>query len=183
MDEQELKELISAGLSAYSIAKKLNFSERKVSYWLKKYKLETQHKVARDIIKSSSGTSHCFNCKQSKPVSEFYQVIRNGKPAYHSYCKDCSKLKAKPGIDKKRIAKKQFAIEYKGGKCSCCGYVDCSAALDFHHLDPSVKESSIADMIHKRSISENDLKKELDKCILVCCRCHREIHAGHRKIS
>lgn len=29
----------------------------------------------------------------------------------------------------------------------------------------------------KKPISEL-LKKEVDKCILLCCRCHREVHAG-----
>ena len=28
-------------------------------------------------------------------------------------------------------------VEYKGGKCECCGYNNCIEALEFHHIDPS----------------------------------------------
>ena len=31
------------------------------------------------------------------------------------------------------------AVEYKGGKCSICGYDKCIGALEFHHLDPDEK--------------------------------------------
>lgn len=66
------------------------------------------------------------------------------------------------------------AIRYKGGKCQCCGYNKCPAALEFHHVDPTKKEKSIANM--RRSWKY--IKVELDKCVLVCSNCHREIHTG-----
>ena len=65
-------------------------------------------------------------------------------------------------------------VEYKGGKCERCGYNKSFAALDFHHEDPSEKDFTIAHARH-RSFNE-EMKKELDKCILVCANCHREIH-------
>ncbi len=72
---------------------------------------------------------------------------------------------------------KDKAIAYKGGACIVCGYSACSAALDFHHLNPEEKEGyGTAALMSHRSFENN--KAELDKCVLVCCRCHREIHAG-----
>lgn len=73
---------------------------------------------------------------------------------------------------------KQWSLEYKGFKCECCGYDKCEVALEFHHLNPLEKDFNISD----RNIKLNweDIKKELDKCILVCSNCHREIHAGAR---
>ncbi len=69
---------------------------------------------------------------------------------------------------------KKLCVDYKGGKCQCCGYNKCIAALDFHHLDPSEKDFSIA---HKRGSSfTEEIKKELDKCVLICSNCHREEH-------
>lgn len=65
-------------------------------------------------------------------------------------------------------------VEYKGGKCECCGYSKCIEALEFHHLDPSKKDFQISGT----SKSFEALKKEADKCVLVCANCHREIHAG-----
>lgn len=69
-------------------------------------------------------------------------------------------------------------IEYKGGKCECCGYSKCIEALEFHHLDPSKKDFQISGT----SKSFEILKNEADKCILVCANCHREIHANLRKL-
>lgn len=69
-------------------------------------------------------------------------------------------------------------VEYKGGKCECCGYSKCVEALEFHHLDPSKKDFQISGT----SKSFDILKSEVDKCILVCANCHREIHANIRKL-
>lgn len=69
---------------------------------------------------------------------------------------------------------KQKAVDYKGGKCVACGYSDCLGAMDFHHPDPTQKEGLKAHWTFERN------KPELDKCVLVCARCHREIHAGFR---
>ena len=70
-------------------------------------------------------------------------------------------------------------VNYKGGKCQCCGYDKCIEALEFHHVDPSKKDFQISGC-HK---SFENLKQEVDKCILVCANCHREIHAGLLKIN
>lgn len=75
---------------------------------------------------------------------------------------------------RKRLRTK--AVEYKGGKCINCGYNRCQAALDFHHLDATQKEFGISmDGITR---AWERVQKELDKCVLVCSNCHREIHAG-----
>ena len=65
-------------------------------------------------------------------------------------------------------------IEYKGGKCSVCGYnKQIPGAYDFHHLDPNEKDFGIGE---GRTRSFESLKAEVDKCILVCRNCHAEIH-------
>lgn len=77
---------------------------------------------------------------------------------------------------------KQKAVTYKGGKCICCGYSDCLAAMDFHHPDPAQKEGYGKGSALRAHWSFENNKPELDKCVLVCVRCHREIHAGHRAL-
>ena len=69
-----------------------------------------------------------------------------------------------------------MAITYKGGKCQCCGYNRCLGALEFHHIDPSSKDFGISSKGYTRSWDK--VKSELDKCVLVCANCHREIHEG-----
>ena len=79
-------------------------------------------------------------------------------------------------VQKRRQSIRLKAIEYKGGKCSICGYDKCVEALEFHHLDSSGKDFGISDKGYTRSWEK--VKEELDKCLLVCANCHREIHAG-----
>lgn len=74
-------------------------------------------------------------------------------------------------IERKRVKKRKM-IAYKGGKCSVCGYNKCPAALDFHHLNPETKSFNLGKI--KGWLWEK-IVIELDKCILVCSNCHREI--------
>jgi hypothetical protein len=76
--------------------------------------------------------------------------------------------------DRRKIKKK--AVDYKGGKCESCGYDKCLAALTFHHLDPNKKDFGISDKAHK--VGWDRMKKELDKCVMLCANCHHEFHDG-----
>lgn len=86
------------------------------------------------------------------------------------------KCKSKFMVDRRRKDLKQLAVEYKGGKCYICAYNICSGALDFHHLDKTQKDFALSHKGLTRSWEK--VKEEIEKCILVCCRCHREIHHG-----
>lgn len=76
-------------------------------------------------------------------------------------------------VTEKRRKNKVALVEYKGGKCEICGYDKCIGALEFHHINPSEKKFGLSNGNVK---SLEELKKEADKCILVCNRCHSEIH-------
>lgn len=72
---------------------------------------------------------------------------------------------------------KQKMITAMGGCCQICGYDRCQEALEFHHIDPSVKEMGFGKArANPKAISK--LLDELEKCILLCANCHREIHIG-----
>ena len=85
-------------------------------------------------------------------------------------CRKCST----ESVQKRRDNLKIMAIEYKGDKCEICGYCKYIGALEFHHLNPAEKDFSISASGKTRSFEL--VKKELDKCILLCANCHREIH-------
>lgn len=85
-------------------------------------------------------------------------------------CKKCSS----EAVSEKRRKNKLMLIEYKGGKCEICGYNRCVDALEFHHVDPTEKEIPIGSGNIK---SFEKLKQEVDKCILVCSNCHKELHS------
>lgn len=109
---------------------------------------------------------YCKYCKTSKPLSEFYK----GKNGVRSYCKPCTRAEALVRANNF----KQKCVEYKGGQCEICGYNKYIGALQFHHHNPAKKDSQISKLT---SYSFNDsVKKELDKCQLLCCNCHQEVH-------
>ena len=75
---------------------------------------------------------------------------------------------------------KKKAVEYKGGKCAICGYNKSIDALDFHHVDPDIKDFNVSDAYGK---AWSTVQAELDKCILLCANCHRELHGSEKYYS
>jgi hypothetical protein len=82
----------------------------------------------------------------------------------------------KNAVAKRRKRIKEMAIAYKGGRCCICGYSKCNSAFDFHHLDEKNKQFGLSVRGLTRSWART--KQELDKCVLVCANCHREVHEG-----
>ncbi|MBI4208539.1 MAG: hypothetical protein HY538_02385 [Deltaproteobacteria bacterium] len=79
-------------------------------------------------------------------------------------------------VRRRRKKVRQMALEYKGNRCSRCGYDRCAEALEFHHLDSSEKDFGISDRGYTRSWRK--IREELDKCVLICANCHRELHSN-----
>lgn len=79
-------------------------------------------------------------------------------------------------VAKRRKKVKQLAVEYKGGKCQLCGYSKCVGALELHHINPAEKSFGIGDKGYTRSW--DTVRNEIDKCILLCANCHREVESG-----
>lgn len=116
----------------------------------------------------------CTKCKKDKKESDFSWWKPRRRLCYQ--CKECrAKIKAQKG--KKN---KERAIEIKGGACSICGYCRCYKALEFHHKDE--KTYDISKLLKKSwKLNEKKILQELDKCMLVCSNCHREIHSDDQK--
>jgi len=160
---EDLQKLIEQGLSTRAIAKKCDCAQTTVNYWLKKYNLKTKNTYYQD----GDLDKICNSCGILQPVGNFSKrKDRNSRPV--SYCKSCEAIQ---GILRRKERKLKF-IDYKGGKCESCGYCKSLSALEFHHIYPDKKEFTIS---AKRSLNE-ETKKELDKCKLLCSNCHREAH-------
>jgi hypothetical protein len=145
-------------------------------------------------------SKRCSRCKQIKVIVEFHK--NRSKPDGLSHaCKQCytlirhedylrNKAKRKSYTDaynrknrkrvnayasKRRTERKIELVKLAGGKCIVCNYNRCLAALDFHHIDPKNKTGIVGRLVG------SDFKtrmEEIKKCVLLCCRCHREFHAG-----
>lgn len=118
------------------------------------------------------------------------KVCQSAIKSNRSYCETCwNTIKNKPkapktplnnAVNYQRVKKwrqemKAKAVAYKGGRCILCGYNKSNRALTFHHRDPSEKEFTIGSITVK---AWDFIKKELEKCDLLCYNCHMEIHDG-----
>jgi len=86
----------------------------------------------------------------------------------------------KQAVDRRRKKIRQLALEYKGSRCTICGYNKCLKALEFHHLESDKKDFGISSKGYTRSWEV--IKKELNKCVLLCANCHREVHEGSTQL-
>lgn len=156
---QEIMEITKIGKSSVSnICKEVGLGQKfieltpeKIQEAQKLYdKLGNIKKVAKELGISFDRLRNVIVSKTITPKSS-YENLKNRR---------------------KRI--KEELLEYKGGKCQLCGYQKCSSALDFHHLNPEEKDFSLSTTSSYKNIDK--MKQEVDKCILVCANCHREIH-------
>lgn len=92
------------------------------------------------------------------------------------YCKNCASMKASK---KRRTERKIMLANTLGGKCQSCNYDTFIEALDFHHVNPKEKLFTISKNLSSKTYEV--LLNEVLKCVLVCCRCHREIEAELRE--
>jgi len=95
--------------------------------------------------------------------------IMNRKNERGSFCWTCTNRK-------NRVNKIARIKEFTGSGCWICSYDKCWGALDFHHVDPQTKLFGLT--LREIQFSWDRILPEVKKCVLVCCRCHREIHAG-----
>lgn len=163
MNKELLIQQINQGYSTWKMAELNNTTQPNIRYWLKKYNIKTQR-----TVNQLNGNRTCLTCNTTQSQDNFY---KRGKK-YMSHCKTCYQIK----YTQRSRDNKQQAIDYLGGKCSKCGYNKCNAALDFHHVDSTTKEYSVAHLM--KSTNWNKLKVELDKCVLLCANCHREHHSS-----
>ena len=116
--------------------------------------------------------------KQGKSYRQIEKILHCSRSLISYYVNPEGKQKKIEAQNKNRYRKRS---EYKlqaGGKCQICGYNKCLEALHFHHKTPSEKNFSISEAIWgvKKKISDKEIKKEIQKCILLCANCHYEMH-------
>ena len=78
--------------------------------------------------------------------------------------------KARQKFKEKSLSIKNHWIQFLGGKCSSCGSTE---SLEFHHKDPSTKRMSLG---NSWTHDPKKVEAEVKKCILLCEKCHKELH-------
>lgn len=121
----------------------------------------------------------CSTCKIEKDLSDFGKNKFKPDGFQHS-CNECRrnfyKKRSAHYIDKTKKQKRKirdWIIKHKKkSKCNTCPETDW-ICLDFHHMrDKDIAIGAVASY----GWSIERIKKEIEKCIILCANCHRKLH-------
>jgi hypothetical protein len=135
----------------------------------------------------------CTICKNIYPSTEdFFGKHLKSASGLDTYCKPCrrdrniknynkSKNKWNQTHSKTTLWKKEQIIKHKQESKGCS---KCKEKrhylLDFHHMDPSTKLFQIGQGEAK---GWEKIKKEIDKCVILCSNCHRDFHYQEKNFN
>jgi transposase len=166
---ETLEPLVLDGWSLRAIAEHLDVSYATVQHWVRRFGLTT---IRAARLRATAGARIAGDetieliCRHHGHTT----FIRKSDGGYR--CRRCRS----DAVVKRRRHVKAVLIEEAGGSCALCGYDRCPAALQFHHVEPSEKEFSIAHRGVTRSLAT--ARAETLKCVLLCANCHAEVEVG-----
>lgn len=167
--EARMQALVDRGLTLKEMAAELDRSISTVSYWLREYGLQPTGGARRQEARRArvaglkKAELECPNHGRVLHVLENCGTYR------------CTKCRAR-NVAARRRKVKEILVAESGGRCQICGYDRCTAALEFHHLDPGTKVFGLA----RRGVTcaIDKVREEARKCVLLCANCHAEVEAG-----
>ena len=131
---------------------------------------------------------YCKYCNKNKKAKDFYlrkMGNRAGKP--YERCITCMKERGRKyyyeNHDRQlRLAinrrhryyqiKRKLIDSLKNKPCADCGILYPPYVMDFDHINGKIKLGNIGSMI-TRNLSLKNIKREINKCDLLCANCHR----------
>jgi hypothetical protein len=129
----------------------------------------------------------CTGCSTEKDSGEFNKR-KDSKSGLSSRCKTCLKGDRKKyghykdiSNARRRRNKSLNRDKYQDflltQSCKDCSE-DNPVVLEFDHTNPSIKSYNVSQMVHD-NMTWNSIKKEIDKCEVVCANCHK-IRTAHQ---
>lgn len=121
----------------------------------------------------------CLSCNNIFPLTSEYFYSNGtykGRTKFKPTCKKCEMA------DRSKKFYDTLSEVFGEIKCCVCGYDRCKQAIDCHHVDSSTKDYEIGDL-RNSGIKSSTIRKELEKCVLLCAVCHREYHADFISID
>lgn len=138
-------------------------------------------------------TKYCSKCKKELTIDNF-RWRNKAKGQLHSQCKTCEKeadkIRYSNSLERQQKVLNTAILQKERNtliaeKAKECGCQKCDEKrlylMEFHHKSPSEKINNIAHML--KSASEQNLIKEIQKCIVLCANCHREFHFFEKTLN
>lgn len=100
------------------------------------------------------------------------------KPVFSRSSKSYWKNGGKEQRHRKNQPVHDFVNAYKiEHGCSICGVKGLPPeCYDFHHIDPRTKIKDLGTIAHSNTLEK--AKREIEKCVVVCANCHRQLTSG-----
>jgi hypothetical protein len=123
----------------------------------------------------------CCKCRALKPIEEFNFRNRSAGVRHH-YCRDCGKDLTRSHYQRNKrqycdrslrakLARREHVRQMKSRPCADCGIQYPYYVMDFDHREGEEKVFEMNRVIY---VTMGALKKEIEKCDVVCSNCHRE---------
>lgn len=169
-----LEPLVRAGYTLQEISDRVGFSKTAVRYWIARYDLPSPISVRNSAriaaIREGRSSYQGYCARHGNTAFAIVGTDRRGR------CKRCRS----EAVAHRRRKVKAILVKEAGGRCQLCGYDDCLAALEFHHVDPSTKRFGVAMRGVTRALAE--ARKEAAKCVLLCANCHAAVEVGAARL-
>jgi transposase-like protein len=163
-----LGEIVSCELSIRDMADVLDRSPTAVRHWLRRHGMETA-RMQRERLGKAALASGLATADLPCPRHGMTRHVRR-EGGFR-----CARCRVDHVADSRRRIKRQLVLE-AGGRCELCGYDRCLGALQFHHLDRTMKRFAISGEGVTRALAK--AREEASKCVLLCANCHAEVEGG-----
>lgn len=132
-------------------------------------------------------TKKCTKCNVEYNINDFRLMgIKLYPNRRRTMCNGCDNKRKRDERKKKYPTGyfQQKAFEYMGKRCT---NPNCpldqtreypTSIYDYHHIDKNSKTKDVSILINASNPTWTSIKGELDKCIVLCCVCHRMLHDG-----
>lgn len=112
--------------------------------------------------------------QEGKTYTEIQKILNCSKGTISYHCGDGQKEKFRKYNQTKKEKNKIWLQTIKDNLCCAkCGD-SRNYVLDFHHINPLEKDMSVSLLLSKGS--RKRVIDEIEKCIVLCSNCHRELH-------
>lgn len=136
--------------------------------------------IVNDNVVNTQRRKFCLTCSPFGKHNTKSSLTEKTKST-NCVCEICNKDFVSTGVWKRcnycsvklrRCRIKLAGVALLGGRCQECGWNKNPYVLEFHH-DDNNKEFTISTVMNT---SWEKIKKEIEKCTLLCANCHRTLH-------